>query len=113
MKQLLKAGIFALVLCLTQIGASAQQSNEHIPKWVSEQGYWVIEGNVNAPLNHVIRFYNNDDVQVYKESLTGVKLNINKRKVKMKLKKVLESAILAWENKQEKTEDMALVKHIL
>jgi hypothetical protein len=72
-----------------------------------------VEGNVKTPLENTIRFYNNDDILVYKESLSGVKLNTNKRKVKMKLKQVLESSIIAWESKREKAEEIARVKNIL
>jgi hypothetical protein len=54
----------------------------------------------NTPLDHIIRFYNNDNELLHKETLTGIKLNPERRKVKMELKKVLESSVLAWEKKK-------------
>ncbi|MBN8878845.1 MAG: hypothetical protein E6Q24_08815 [Chitinophagaceae bacterium] len=111
MKKMIKTGLFTAALLLAFFIAPAQENS--IPKWVSEKGYWVVEGNVHTPLNNIIRFYNNDDALVYTESLKGVKLNINKRKVKMKLKQALEAAIIAWESKKGKMEELALVKNSL
>jgi hypothetical protein len=113
MKKMITAGLLAAILTLSYLVAPAQQENTPAPKWVSEKGYWVVEGNLNTPHQHTIRFYSNDDVLVYTETLKDVKLNANRRKVKMKLKKVLESAIVAWECKQPGMEGMALVKSIL
>lgn len=106
-----KTGLFIAAFLFAYLIAPAQENP--VPKWVSEKGYWVVEGNVHSPLNNTIRFYNNEDVLVYTESLKGVKLNTNKRKVKMKLKKALETAITAWESKKEKMEGLALVKNSL
>jgi hypothetical protein len=50
---------------------------------------------------------------VYKETLTEVKLNPEKRKVKMKLKKVLEESVEAWQRSREPSEELAYVKTIL
>lgn len=112
--KLFKPGFLIAMLTFAHFIASAQQDKDtHIPKWVSDKGYWVVKGNVNTPLDNTILFYNNDHVLVYKESLTGVKLNPDKRKVKMKLKQVLESSITAWESKSERGEEMARVRNIL
>lgn len=108
---MIKTGLFIAMLTFAYFIAPAQEY--HTPKWVSEKGYWVVEGNVKTPLDHTIRFYNNENMLVYTESLKGMKLNTNKRKVKMKLKKALESAIIAWESKNEKLDGMALVKNSL
>lgn len=111
MKKIIQTGLLTAMLTFAYFIAPAQENR--IPKWVSGKGYWVVEGNVKTPRDHTIRFYTNENVLVYTESLKGVKLNANKRKVKMKLKNALESAILAWENKSEKLEGMALVKNSL
>jgi hypothetical protein len=34
---------------------------------------------------------------VYKETVTGIKLDLTKRKVKMKLKRILDASIDSWE----------------
>ena len=67
-------------------------------------------------MNHIIRFYNNDNELLYKETITGVKMKAGKRKVKMKLKKVLEASVQAWEKKKDgllSIEELSLVKSIL
>ncbi len=94
---------------------SQQERRPKFPDWVSDKGYWVVESNIHSPLDHIITFYNNENELLYKETITGVKLNPEKRKVKMKLKKVLESAVLAWEKKkdgQTSGEEIALVKSV-
>lgn len=98
--------LFLTLLSLISMGSFAQlpfqqERRSKFPGWVSEKGYWVIEGNIKSPLDHVVRFYDNDNNMVYKETFTGIKMNPEKRKVKMKLKKILESAILAQENKKD------------
>jgi hypothetical protein len=113
MKKMITAGLLIAIFTLSYFVAPAQESVVYKPKWASEKGYWVIEGNVKTPLNQTIRFYNNQDVMVYSELIEGVKLNPNKRKVKMKLKQALESALLAFENKQQSLEGLTLVKSSL
>jgi len=106
------------LLSLISIGLFAQlpfqqERRPRFPGWVSEKGYWVIESNIKSPLDHVVRFYDNDNNILYKETLSGIKLNPEKRKVKMKLKKILESAVLAKENKKDgfsRHHETALVK---
>lgn len=90
-----------------------EQSASVIPRWVSDKGYWVVESNIHSPLDHIIRFYSIDNVLIYKETLTGVKLNPAKRKVKMKLKKVLDASVLAWEKSRVPEENKEYVASIL
>jgi hypothetical protein len=112
MKQKIKPLVFAAVLSLFSVCSFAQEEYP-TPRWVSDKGYWVIEGNIHSPKNNIIWFYNNDNVLVYKEVVSGIRLNPNKRKVKMKLKKVLESSVTAWEEKGKPAEEGNLVKTIL
>ncbi|RYG53654.1 MAG: hypothetical protein EOO01_03795 [Chitinophagaceae bacterium] len=113
MKKIIKTSMLITAFTLTYFLGNAQQSDNPVPKWVSEKGYWIVEGNVKTPRNHTIRFYTNENILVYQESLTGIKLNVNKRKVKMKLKQVLESSVTAWETKKQQQQELALVKNIL
>lgn len=75
------------------------------PRWVSEKGYWVVESNVKIPKQYTIRFYNNDQLMVYQEQVQGIVLKLQKRSVKMNLKKVLEAAVLAWEKQRQPKEN--------
>jgi hypothetical protein len=96
-----------------QLAASKNEGKPKFPRWVSDKGYWVIESNITSPRDHIIRFYNTDNVLVYKETLADVKLNAEKTKVKMKLKKILESSVVAWEKRKQDKEEMDLVKSVL
>jgi len=96
-----------------QVRESKEISAPKFPRWVSDKGYWVVESNINFPMNHIIRFYNADNVLVYKETLSGVKLNPERTKIKMKLKKVLESSVVTWQKVKKGNEEMALVKSVL
>lgn len=101
-----KGWLLVSVISLISISPFAQRTpfqqerRPKFPDWVSEKGYWVVESNINSPLDHIVTFYNNDNKLLYKETLTGVKLNPEKRRVKMKLKKILEASVLAWEKKK-------------
>ena len=120
MRQKIKSVLSLIILALFSIGSLAQQQRKtqpSIPKWVSDKGYWIIQSNIHTPLDHIVSFYNNDHVLLYKEALKGVKLNTEKRKVKMRLKKVLEAAVIAWERKKHpeplSAEEFSLVKPVL
>jgi hypothetical protein len=114
MKQKLIAGLAITVLSFLS-GYAFTQDRTRTPDWVSDKGYWVLESNTHSPLEHIIWFYTNDNTLVYKETLSGVKLDPSKRKVKMKLKRALEDMILVWEKKKgpEPVEETALLRNVL
>ena len=97
---LLSAGLFAQLNTVKK-----QKGKPKVPAWVSETGYWVVETNISSPKNHVISFYTNDNILMYKETLKDVKLNPEKRAVKMKLKKALETSVVAWYQKTKNSFD--------
>lgn len=87
-------GIIGLLLHTAVI---AQNKPRPVPEWVSAKGWWMVESNIHLPKQHIVYFYNNEGVLVYKEKLEGVRLNPEKRKLKMQLKQVLETTVVAWE----------------
>ena len=91
-------GFFAL--CAITVAAHAQEAGSFKAPWISDKGYWNTESNIHDPLNHIIRFYTNDGRLFHTEKLSGVKLDVNKRKTKMKLKKALEQTMELY-SKQE------------
>jgi len=102
MKQQLKKWMTAVVFTFLAISAFAQDDESPAAApWVSDKGYWVLESNIHSPLNHIVRFYTNEDVLVYTENISGMRLNPDKRKVKMKLKEVLEATVLAWQKNSQ------------
>ncbi|NII24383.1 hypothetical protein HB364_04805 [Pseudoflavitalea sp. X16] len=106
--------ISCLLLLHTATAQDDQESTAPAtPRWVSEKGYWIVESNVNTPKQYTVRFYNNDHVVVYTEKIQGVVLRLNRRKVKMNLKRVLETAILAWEKQPRAKENQGWVASAL
>jgi hypothetical protein len=114
MKIYLRFLSIAAFLGLLAFGSTAQESLPGElsvkPGWVSEKGYWVIESNVKTPKSAIVYFYNNENELVYKERVEGIKLNVKKDATKMKLKKVLETAVWAWEAKQPVKESDSLAR---
>jgi hypothetical protein len=109
-KQLLVALVLGLVMQTTLF---AQDKPRVAPEWVSEKGWWMVESNIHAPKKHIVYFYNNDGVLVYKEKIEGLRIRPARKATKMQLKQALETAVLAWEGKQQLKEEEALVAGIL
>ncbi len=63
------------------------------PRWYSDKGYWLVESNISTPENAIVSFYTADRRLVYKEQVSGVVLDCNKRKTLMKLKRTLEKVV--------------------
>jgi len=102
-----------LVGLLVQAATFAQDNPPPSPEWVSAKGYWVVESNIHAPKQHTVYFYNNDGVLVYKEKIDGLRINPKRFITRMQLKRVLESAVMAWENNQQLKENQSLVVNSL
>jgi hypothetical protein len=93
MKQITRTMTGLVFLIMIAGAANSQNKQEPTVPWVSGKGYWTTESNIHDPLNHIIRFYTNDGRLVHTEKLSGVKLDVAKRKTKMKLKKALEQTL--------------------
>lgn len=102
---------FLLVIAffMTAIASTAQERKHKTPEWLSDKGSWMVESNVHTPRHHIIHFYNKDGIEVYKEEINGVRLNLKRSKTKMHLKQVLESSVLVWEEERIRRENEALV----
>ncbi|MBO9564731.1 MAG: hypothetical protein J7621_18275 [Niastella sp.] len=106
-----RANQLIAIICLMMMHATVFAQDDQptggptVPRYVSEKGYWVAESNINVPKQYTIHFYNNDHVEVYKEKVEGVVLKLQRRKVKMNLKKVLETAVVAWEKQRQTKEN--------
>ena len=94
------AGLFAQASALKR-----STTKPRMPGWVSEKGYWVVETNIHSPKTHIVRFYNNESELMYKETIAGVKMNPENRRVKMKLKKALETAAAIWSDDKSLVSD--------
>jgi len=111
----MKKHLFVTLLLglLVQATLFAQNKSRTIPEWVSQKGWWVVESNIHTPKKHIVYFYNNDGVLVYKENIEGLRINPTKKATRMLLKQVLESAVLTWDKEHQLKENEALVVNSL
>lgn len=114
MKKKLFICLITLVFSFTCTTGFAQNNEREVvtkatPKWVSDFGYWVVESNINTPKHNIIYFYNNDNILVYKETLEGTTLKLNKRNTKMRLKKLVDQTVAAYAQNQKADENKMLV----
>jgi len=102
MKKKISQFAIAGMLMLFSFTAFSQHKNDGVPAWVSDKGYWVVEGNVHRPLQHTVRFYNNQHIMVGSQEIAK-RLNVKRKKVKMQLKSMLESTLQQWAARQAGT----------
>jgi len=73
--------------------------------------YWVIESNVKTPKHSVVYFYSTDHKVMYKETIDGKKLNIDRPRIRRLLNRSLKVVTLAWQaDKQMKADGLLLAK---
>jgi hypothetical protein len=116
MKRVYKLLHVMIALAMAHVPVVAQQDqpvNAAVPPWVPESGYWVAENNLNLPRQYTIYFYTNEHVLIYKEKIEGITLNLQMAGVKMRLKKVLETSLRAWQKQQRAKENEGLVINLL
>lgn len=91
-----------VLICFIAFGSSAMAQNtaKKMKPWVCTNGFWVVESNRKMPLDHKVRFYTSAGLLIEERVVTGTRLNVNRKKVKMELKQMLETIVLAWEQKQ-------------
>ncbi|HEU4470060.1 MAG TPA: hypothetical protein VFR58_03175 [Flavisolibacter sp.] len=94
MKKILQFPILLFIFSLLSFSAQSQAAEP------SSEGFWVVQHQVKTPRQSVIYFYNGDKQLIYKEEITGVRINLKKRKTVRRLNAVLNEAETAW--KQEK-----------
>lgn len=87
-----------LTLGLTVTG---QNRNVKVKPWVCTNGFWVVESNIKTPLLNKVRFYTSNGLLMEEKEMNGIKLNVKRRKVKIALKQMLETVMLAWEQQRQ------------
>jgi hypothetical protein len=73
------------------------------------EGYWVVETNIAQPKRSTVYFYTNDHMMFYKEEVSGKKINIKRKKIALKLNRVFQEALIAWNRGQVVKENNMLV----
>ena len=99
-----------VLMCTIFLGYSlTAQTKSEVPKWMCEKGYWVIQTNLKTPKCCVIYFYTNQHELVYKEMVSGTKINIDKNSTRKHLEEVLNQAITSWQKEGIVKENQQLV----
>ena len=88
--------LIAFFFCFSLVKAQSAKT----PKWVPDKGFWVVVSNQKTPKNATVYFYNNDKELIYKELVTGKRINIKRPKICMRLKAVLEQSLVSWEKEK-------------
>jgi hypothetical protein len=104
----MKKHVLTVLFVLLAAAAYCQKIGKKT-SWVSEKGFWMVESNVKTPRSSTIYFFNNDKVLVYKEKVEGMRVKINRQRVRMSLKKILEASVVAWEQHPVSKENELLV----
>jgi hypothetical protein len=71
--------------------------------------YWVVVSNVKTPKESVVYFYTTNHQVMYKESIEGRKMNINRKKVRTRLNEALAEVTTAWNKDWQAKENQYLV----
>jgi hypothetical protein len=114
MKIYLRVLIVLIYGIFLSLSVKAQETkNKPVKKWVSENGYWVIEGNIHSPKSNTLYCYNDEDSLIYTEKLVGIKINTNRRATLKKLNRVLNKSLIAWNAARISSEAQAPATAIL
>ena len=111
MKSIMSFILVSIILFITSSSYAqgwAVQKNRQ-PRWISDKGFWQVQSNMSSPRKNTVYFFNNEKLLIYKEEVNGVKLNLSKMSVKMRLKKALEAALVAWDKERVLLTDRQLV----
>jgi hypothetical protein len=71
--------------------------------------YWVVVNNVKTPKASVVYFYNTDHQVMYKETIEGKRMNINRKKIHNRLNEALAEVATAWNKDWQKRENQYIV----
>ena len=107
MKQQIKKWLIAISATFISISATSQTTTS--APWTPDHGLWVVEQNIHDRFHHVVRFYNDDHQLIYTETLNNVKMDTDKKKTKMKLKKALEDSLIRWAKSKSPESDKGYV----
>ena len=116
MKKILPFFPVLLALTIAHVPAEAQHAlptSQQVPSWVPESGFWVVQSSLHEPAKHTIYFYTDQRELVYKEEVEGVQFNVESDRIRMHLKKALETALLAWRKQKLAKENEGLVISLL
>ena len=75
------------------------------------ESYWVVESNIKTPKHSMVYFYSTNHEVMYKETIDGKRLNVNRQKIRRKLNEALHDVTLVWQkDMQFKIDDFLVTK---
>ena len=83
------SGIAVILLSLFVQPACAQGSDSR----QAGGGFWVVESNLATPHIVTVRFYEEGNRLIYEEHLTGVRMNVSKRRTQRRLDQQLRDVL--------------------
>ena len=89
-----KIVLLPLILVFACTTASAQKSKTQ----KEPDGFWVIESNVKTPRQSTVYYYNRSNEVIYREDVSGKKLNTARRRTVRRLNQVLDQSLIAWKS---------------
>jgi hypothetical protein len=92
MKKTLATVCITALMMIFSISAFAQKKQS----WIPEKGHWMLVSNVHDRKTITVQFYNDDNALIYQETLTNVKMNPNRKKVRRQLCLALDEAYDKW-----------------
>lgn len=81
--------------------------------YVPEEGFWVLESNKKEKKSSLVKFYDDHSALIYEERVTGVRMNIKRKKTLLHLKAALEKAMVAWNDTKETKYNNGLLAGII
>lgn len=105
------SGIAVILLSLSARSVCAQTGD----------GFWVVESNLATPRSVTVKFYEEGNRLIYEEHLTGVRMDVSKRRTRRRLDQSLRDARAlakstteegtrsAWQENKRALEDRGLV----
>src|SRR3712207_2690807 len=87
--------IFFLLSMLAALSSFSQEKKQR--PCMPDAGYWVVESNVKTPKESVVYFYTRGNDLIYKETISGKRINIKRKKTVRSLNAVLMQSLTAWE----------------
>ena len=100
--KLLSAFAFAILTNCFSFKINAQLTYTTVsvqnPRWTSSEGYWVLELKPAPEFVQTVYFYTDQNYLIHQEIIVGKQIDLSRRKVQRRLRKILEEKMIAWQN---------------
>jgi len=91
-----KNNLLAGILLTGCIVLSFAGKTQRIPSYIPSNGFWMIVSHINVNNEATVQCYNDEQVLIYEEKISGRKLNLKRKKTLRCLKVVLDQVLAAF-----------------